>query len=256
MDADGRDDVVYLSELGELGILYGTITAGTFGKKILDSTLGITLSNIPETVGGAVFFNGLPQIPAGELGVSQSEGAELDDSVMQSEVYYQYSQLVPPPPDTVPTSDLTQIQAAFDQNLNSVESSTLGSITETYVKSQYAPAYNIEVSRTWKNISHTFLQSGDRIVAEVTLKNTGNTTLQNIKFLDSVPDIFDASNTESYEVILGNEKVTRQFNRLSIGAYDAEFEGRDIPAGQTLTIRYEMTALPARHGEMMVGNLE
>ncbi len=124
------------------------------------------------------------------------------------------------------------------------------------MKSQYAPAYNIEVSRTWKDISHTFLQSGDRIVAEVTLKNTGGTTLRNIKFLDTIPDIFDATSTQTYDVILGTDKVTRQFNRLSIGAYDAELEGRDIPAGQTLTFRYEMTALPARHGEMMVGNLE
>ncbi len=71
MDADGRDDIVYLTEMGELGILYGTITAGNFAKKILDSTLGITLSNVPETVGGAVFFDGLPQIPPGELGVSE-----------------------------------------------------------------------------------------------------------------------------------------------------------------------------------------
>jgi len=39
MDADMRDDIVYLTESGELGILYGTETMGLFSQKILDSTL-------------------------------------------------------------------------------------------------------------------------------------------------------------------------------------------------------------------------
>ncbi|MFZ2255909.1 MAG: hypothetical protein WAW59_02210 [Patescibacteria group bacterium] len=39
MDNDTRDDIVYLTESGELGILYGTETAGYFDKKILDATL-------------------------------------------------------------------------------------------------------------------------------------------------------------------------------------------------------------------------
>lgn len=45
MDNDGRDDIVYLTESGELSILYGTDTVGYFDKKILDATLGLTLSD-------------------------------------------------------------------------------------------------------------------------------------------------------------------------------------------------------------------
>lgn len=48
MDADKKDDIVYLTEGGELGVLYGTATAGTFEKKMLDTTLGITLDAIPS----------------------------------------------------------------------------------------------------------------------------------------------------------------------------------------------------------------
>ena len=44
MDADGKDDIVYLTSLGELGILYGTNTVGTFAKNILDANLGLSLS--------------------------------------------------------------------------------------------------------------------------------------------------------------------------------------------------------------------
>lgn len=34
------------------------------------------------------------------------------------------------------------------------------------------------------------------------------------------------------------------------------FIGRDIPPGQTLEISYDMIALPASYGEMVVGDLE
>ena len=50
MDADERDDIVYITAGGELGILYGSSVAGTFTKKILDPTLGITLSPVPTAL--------------------------------------------------------------------------------------------------------------------------------------------------------------------------------------------------------------
>jgi hypothetical protein len=50
MDADGRDDIIYITSGGELGILYGTAVVGNFTKKILDPTLGITLSPTPTTL--------------------------------------------------------------------------------------------------------------------------------------------------------------------------------------------------------------
>lgn len=61
MDADGNDDIVYITASGELAILYGTKTAGNFIKKILDPTLGITLSSVPVNVGGAIRTSTTPQ---------------------------------------------------------------------------------------------------------------------------------------------------------------------------------------------------
>jgi hypothetical protein len=63
MDADGRDDIVYITASGELGVLYGTAVAGTFVKKLLDPTLGITLSSTPIRVGGAIRTSRTPQSP-------------------------------------------------------------------------------------------------------------------------------------------------------------------------------------------------
>ena len=51
MDHDLHDDIVYITAGGELGILYGTLVPGNFNQKILDSTLGITLSDKAITIG-------------------------------------------------------------------------------------------------------------------------------------------------------------------------------------------------------------
>ena len=51
MDQDKRDDIVYITASGELGVLYGTSTVGLFTKKVLDPTLGITLSPDPINTG-------------------------------------------------------------------------------------------------------------------------------------------------------------------------------------------------------------
>lgn len=61
MDADMLDDIVYITAGGELGILYGTATPGNFIKKILDPTLGISLSEDPITTGGAIRADNTPR---------------------------------------------------------------------------------------------------------------------------------------------------------------------------------------------------
>jgi len=54
MDADTRDDFIYLTEDGELGVLYGTDTVGLFTKNILDASLGVNLSPEASSIGGAI----------------------------------------------------------------------------------------------------------------------------------------------------------------------------------------------------------
>ena len=82
MDADLRDDIVYLSASGELGVLYGTAVPGTFTKKVLDSALGITLSPTPIITGGAIRAKDTTpdvHIPAE---VVNNPTATVDDSIL------------------------------------------------------------------------------------------------------------------------------------------------------------------------------
>lgn len=82
MDADPHDDIVYLSASGELGVLYGTDTPGTFTKKVLDSALGITLSPTPIITGGAVRASSTPDvhIPAEVV----NNPTAVDDSILNA----------------------------------------------------------------------------------------------------------------------------------------------------------------------------
>lgn len=59
-----------------------------------------------------------------------------------------------------------------------------------------------------------------------------------------------------YQVILDGQVISRDFQYLDGTDYDAYFVGRDIPAGHTLQIKYQLTALPASYGDMLVGDFE
>lgn len=63
MNKDGKTDFVVLDELGELAIYYGTSTPGTFTKKVVETWLWVKIDGSKRTDGGALYFNGLYQLP-------------------------------------------------------------------------------------------------------------------------------------------------------------------------------------------------
>ncbi|MDD2566021.1 MAG: VCBS repeat-containing protein [Candidatus Gracilibacteria bacterium] len=79
MDNDGKSDIVIVDDSGELSILYGSSDKSDkkqiFYKKILDDSLGMTLSSKDTKSGGAIFFDGIPQILA-----SNDQGKYLLDA--------------------------------------------------------------------------------------------------------------------------------------------------------------------------------
>lgn len=82
MDTDGHDDIVYITAGGELGILYGTSTPGNFVQKILDSTLGITLSGKPTSIGGAIRTSSTPLVVP-SLSASPTTSTGTDDTILK-----------------------------------------------------------------------------------------------------------------------------------------------------------------------------
>jgi uncharacterized repeat protein (TIGR01451 family) len=171
---------------------------------------------------------------------------------------------------TTPTSDLTTIGTLFDPLIASAQSlqtaadtstiatdlSTQSSKTDVYIRSEYAGAFGAEVSRSFRDLSSPTLHTGDRIEATIMIKNTSNTPLKGLEYLDTIPAILTALDTTKYRITIGNTSMTRDFESLQRGDYDAHFTLMDIPVGQTLTLSYELRALPTRYGDMLVGDFE
>lgn len=73
---------------------------------------------------------------------------------------------------------------------------------DLYVRSEYAPAYGVEIEKKYTNISSSTLHGGDRVLVEITLKNTTASTVKDIEYLDTLPKIFDLPESAKYQVIL------------------------------------------------------
>ncbi|MBC7503535.1 VCBS repeat-containing protein [Candidatus Gracilibacteria bacterium] len=249
MDSDGRDDITYITSGGELGILYGTMTPGTFIKKILDPTLGISLSTTPILIGGAIKSDQTPVIN-GSLSVTPTSSTTIDDTLLRAEVYYQYTQ-----PNTTPS--VMSIDAVTLSGVYSdVGSNTISSKIDTYVRSQYASAYGLEIEKKYANLTHTTLYPNDRINTIIRIHNTSNKTMKNVEYLDTIPKIFSLESTRKYTIKKGGTSVSRDFENIGDNEYDAHFVVGDIAPGAIVEIGYELIALSASYGDMIVGDLE
>ncbi|MBP9779728.1 hypothetical protein KBD33_03855 [Candidatus Gracilibacteria bacterium] len=269
MDNKEGDDIVYMNESGELGILYYNNSTNDFTKKIVDSTLGVTLPGLLSSKGGAIYFDGLPQIPPEEFGVTPEGSTSLDDTVLQSEVYHQFTQSSLDTTEYKPTEEIDSYEDELQDDLGmdgdalgSSVGSSLGSETSTYVKSQYAGVYDLDVTRSWEKVDKTnnTLHSGDQILAKIEIKNNGGAR-SNIKYLDTLSENLDASEALTYRAYLKGSSPSGSdplppFTYVSDGDYDVMFEYDEIPAGGRLVFEYELRALPARPGELSVGLME
>ena len=63
MDADGKSDIVFLTEAGKIAILYGSSSVGVFTEKVIEQDLHIRLDREEKKEGGVLYYEGLPQLP-------------------------------------------------------------------------------------------------------------------------------------------------------------------------------------------------
>lgn len=77
-----------------------------------------------------------------------------------------------------------------------------------------------------------------------------------MEYLDTIPTIFSTENTYKYRVKSGDTSTSGDFVLTSSSDYDTYFTIPDIPAGQSIVLSYELTALPTSYGELLVGDYE
>ncbi len=102
MDKDGKSDLVLSDDSGELAIYYGgSDSSGTlFTKKVLASDLALNLSDKPNSEGGAIRWNGIPELQnitqadyaqEAALGPAASDALTAADQarILNAKLYYQ-----------------------------------------------------------------------------------------------------------------------------------------------------------------------
>lgn len=227
MDKDGFTDIVVTDDSGELSILYGgTDGSGTrFTKKVLATDLGLRLTTSSVIQGGAMYWDGLPQITAPDQADYLAESKALQGTdgtalsgadqkrLLDSKLYYttatsktvtgpEASELrfragVGDDPEN-PGQSNTALIDKLKQNIadikdaaaqDSINTDALNSATvdtsKSYLRSEFLDAKNVVVSKTYNDKNGGTLQSGDRVAITVSLTNTGTQTLTNVAYLDS-----------------------------------------------------------------------
>lgn len=149
MDADGLDDIVYLTTTGELGILYGTKTAGVFDKNILDTSLGIAIHNTTTSHGGAISHLGISQNSIKGQSVSNGkagdENVSISDDVIRNQVFFQEN-IAPIEKNTSETLS-SDTNIALKEKSEEEYAQELKKNTRIFARSQFANLVGATVSK-------------------------------------------------------------------------------------------------------------
>jgi hypothetical protein len=173
--------------------------------------------------------------------------------MLQAEVYYE-RRTPSSTREALVTVDAATLTGTTFEPLSPL--SLAGTGVDLYVRSEYAPAYGLEISKTYRNLTATTLHAGDRIAVEITLKNTTPRPIDSITYLDTIPAIFSLPSDAWYRLLLGSGSSEHPIEELSAEDYSVALRGERIPSGQTLTLSYELEAASMRYGDMIVDRLE
>lgn len=102
------------------------------------------------------------------------------------------------------------------------------------------------------------LRAGDKVRVELRLTNVSGKTFRDAVYLDSNErNLFQEEQNGTYAFTKGkNDKEERPLKYITEGEFDYGFDCGDLAPGETVKIRYLVTATPTSFGEMKVGLLE
>ncbi len=119
-------------------------------------------------------------------------------------------------------TDPTLLNSILSTNLRDPNTSPSTTLRKTYIKSEYASAYGVEIEKSYTNLAGSTLHTGDRVQVDISIKNTTAKKISNTEYLDTIPKIFDTENTKKYKILLDGKSEERDFRILS-DDYDALF---------------------------------
>jgi uncharacterized repeat protein (TIGR01451 family) len=121
------------------------------------------------------------------------------------------------------------------------------------LRSQYADNEGIEVTKTFTDTTPPYLQTGDSVYYDISIRNTSTTRKDNIAYVDSIPAYFHFATTDLTVLTQDNLSVPR---KAGVDQYEILLDGFYLDPGEETIVRYELTTLPLSYGYMQVGLYE
>jgi len=122
-----------------------------------------------------------------------------------------------------------------------------------FLRSQYADTEGIEITKSFTDTSLPYLQTGDIIYFDISIKNTSDTLKNNIAYVDTLPQFFRFVSDE-FEVL--SEQWRKIPRKYGVWEYNIILDWFSLAPGEETIVRYELEALPLSYGHIQVGLYE
>ncbi len=254
MDNDGKSDIVTLDENGDINIFYWWWSPNNpiFTKLEVDSWNGVYLNSDIRNVGTSLYYDWLYQIPVWSWAYSIPDSFNssvdwiwwwsdgIDDSFINRMIFEQisYNMLVE-----------DEVINNIDQIDTSIDTSSPNKIL-TFIKWQYSSSSDINLEKKYIDLNGGTLKTWDIVDVEINLRNTTNSTVRDIKLLDSIPNIF------KFDINSLQIEDWEWWIRQWLSSYDLLIEDMDLSPFSDIKITYKLETLPLRYWYLNVWYFE
>lgn len=109
------------------------------------------------------------------------------------------------------------------------------------------------MKKTFSETSPPFLQTGDTVYFDISLKNTTNRRKNNVAYVDTLPKYFQFSD-ENITILSDENRVIPR--KTGIAEYDIIVDSFYLDPGEEVKVRIQLLARPLSYGHIQVGLYE
>ena len=120
----------------------------------------------------------------------------------------------------------------------------------TFIRSEYSETLWVKVEKSFTDINEGLLQTWDIIQAEIILTNTSTSTIDDLAYIDDLPESF-TMHSDEIEVVNNNQAVVNW-----PWSFDILLDDISLSPGQSITLKYEVKTPPIRFGFLQVWDYE
>lgn len=109
------------------------------------------------------------------------------------------------------------------------------------------------MKKTFSETSPPFLQTGDTVYFDISLKNTTNRRKNNVAYVDTLPKYFQFAD-ENITILSEENRVIQR--KTGVAEYDIIVDSFYLDPGEEVKVRIQLLARPLSYGHIQVGLYE